>query len=93
MSAIETHVPALAAGQLLDAIGPDRSMNLHDALAGASLEEVGIALRTVTDALVSHDRTHRQLLALRDFLQSILRTGITAGEAAVASAVPVTGEE
>jgi hypothetical protein len=40
MSAIEPQVLALATGQLLDAIGPDRFMQLHTALAGSGLEEI-----------------------------------------------------
>ena len=34
MSAIEREHPALAAGRLLDAIGPDRFTRLYDALTG-----------------------------------------------------------
>ena len=40
MSAIEPLVPALATGPLLDAIGPDRFMQLHIALAGSGLEDI-----------------------------------------------------
>lgn len=40
MSAIEPQIPAPATGPLMDAIVPDRFMQLHTALAGSGLEDI-----------------------------------------------------
>lgn len=86
MSAIELEHPALAAGRLLDAIGPDRFTRLYDALAGASLEDVGIVLRIITDAIATNDRARAQLALMRNFVESVADTGIPARECAATPA-------
>lgn len=97
MSVIQTCSPAECAGQLLDAIGPDRFMRLHDAMSSAGVDEIGIALRTITDAIATHNRTHdrtkAQLEALRDFVQSIAATGLPNREGAFASAEPTNSAQ
>ena len=93
MSVNQTCSPAECAGRLLDAIGPDRFMRLHDAMSSAGVDEIGIALRTITDAIATHDRTKVQLEALRDFVQSIATTGLSNREGAFASAEPTNSAQ
>ena len=93
MSAIELEHPALAAGRLLDAIGPDRFTRLYDALAGVSLEDVGMVLRIITDAIATNDRARAQLALMRNFVESVADTGIPVREGAAASVVqPVSAQ-
>ena len=86
MSSIDLDHPALAAGRLLDAIGPDRFLRLYDALAGASLQDVSTVLRIITDAIATNDRTRTQLALMRNFVESVADTGIPAREGAATPA-------
>lgn len=93
MSVNQTCSPAECASRLLDSIGPDRFMRLHDALANAGVDEIGASLRTVTEAIINHDRTRVQLEALRDFLQSIAASGLPKGECTFSFAEPASSAQ
>ena len=92
MSTIELEHPALAAGRLFDAIGPDRFMRLYDALAGASLEDVGRVLSIITDAIATNDRARGQLVLMSKFVESIADTGIPVREGASPAEQPVSAQ-
>ena len=93
MSAIEREHPALAAGRLLDAIGPDRFTRLYDALAGASREEASTVLGIISDAIDTQDRVLEQLREIHSFVRGIADTGIPAREgAATPTEQPVSAQ-
>ncbi len=81
MSAIQSEHTALAAGRLLESIGPRRFVRLCDALAGASPEEAGTVLRIITDAIDTQDRVLEQLREIHCFVRE---TGIAAREGTAA---------
>ena len=80
MSAIQSEHPTLAAGRLLETIGPRRFVRLCDALAGASPEEAGAVLRIISDAIDTQDRVLEQLREIRSFVRGIATAGIPASK-------------
>lgn len=71
MSPIQSRSPVELASRLVDAIGPGRFALLNEALSGAPADEVGVALRMISEAIATHERAHAQLAALRDYIASL----------------------
>ena len=92
MSATEHKHDELAAGRLIDAIGPQRFLRLHDALAGASREEASTVLGIISDAIDTQDRVLEQLREIHSFMRGIAMTGIPAREAATPPEQPVSAQ-
>ena len=93
MSAIKHKHDELAAGHLIDAIGPQRFLRLHDALAGASREEASTVLGIISDAIDTQDRVLEQLREIHSFVRGIATTGIPAREgAATPTEQPVSAQ-
>ena len=86
MSAIELEQRALAAGRLMDAIGPQRFLRLYDALAGASREEAGTVLGIISDAIDTQDRVLEQLREIHSFVRGIATAGAPTREGAATPA-------